>query len=259
MQSYKKDCFDINMKFWKFLGIAVNSTDKYYKYYTGPFIFVCVILYNLLITISFYFLPRQLDIFIEDLIFYFVDLAVASKVLTFVVMRSRIATILINLENDVFQPTSKNSLKVMHQANNFIKRYWKIVAVVSLTSHLTHVLSPLLSHFTLQVKLELPVCKYSFLSKENRERFIYPLYFYQSIGMSFHMLYNLNIDTFFLGLMILIIAQLDMLDEKLRKVTKVIPATIDTTVSAPIAEPVNDSAMVFELNKCIIHYDEVSK
>lgn len=261
---FQIDCFSLNMKFWRFLGILPkNDVSKYYSYYSLVFILFFVIFYDLLCTINFYFLPRHLDVFIEEMMFYFTEIAVTSKVLTFFFMRDKIVTILKTLESDVFQPNTDEGLKIIESAKKFNVRYWKIVAGVSFTSNLTHVLSPLFAHIFAHVDLELPVCSFSFLSDEFKAANIYLLYFYQSFGMHFHMLYNLNIDTFLLGVMIFSIAQLDILNEKLRTVTKETRTDHTLKSSRRIVnnEEISNAniAFVSKLNSIIKHYTKVWK
>nr|AXF48769.1 odorant receptors OR13 [Lobesia botrana] len=246
------DCFKVNMKFWKLLAIWPSSDmHPYYRYYVIFFISSFVILNNLLVTINFYYLPRQLDKFIEEMIFYFTELAVTSKVLTFLFMHDKIVKILNVLECDMFQPESETGLKVIDGAKKFNVKYWKIVAAVSATSHLTHILSPLILHFIFHMKLDLPVCSYSFLSEETKQTFIYPLYWYQAFTMHAQVLYNINIDTFILGVLILAIAQLEVLDNKLRTITD------KDQKRRPTGAPIDNSIM--KLKNSIIHYDELGK
>lgn len=241
------DCFEINWKFWKFLGIwSENKPHRYYKYYSKIFITFFVILYDVLYTINFYFVPRQLDLIIGEMLFYLTELSVLSKVFTFIIMRHKLKIIFEILESDAFQTDTEEELKILHRAKVFIKRYWKIVALVSITANLTHISSPLLKNLIFKVELVLPVCSYSFLSESFLKTFEYPLYFYQIVGIHFHMLYNLNIDTYFLGLMILIIAQLDILNVKFRNLK-----------SGKDHTQLNESIM--GLNKNLDHYNEIER
>lgn len=245
------NCFNIHMKFWKLLGIwPADISYGYFKYYSRIFVTFFVILYEFLSSLNLFFFPRQLDIFIEEMILYLTELSIMSKVLTILLFHNKIDNILDTLESEMFMPDGEDSVNVIKKAEAFIIRYWRFVAGVSVTSNLTHVLSPLIRHIFLAKPLVLPVCSYSFLSDETRDRFIYPLYLYQCIGMNFHMLYNLNIDCFFLGLMILIIAQLRILDTKLRNVTA-------ESEVRHLSE--TEASLVLALNKCTLRYDEISK
>lgn len=255
------DCFNFNIKFWKFLGIwPANSFSRYYKYYSRGFVMTFQIFYNLLFTINFYYLPRHLDTFIEETIFYFTEIAVMSKVLTFYFMHDKIIEIFIKLQCDIFQPTTDNGMKVIENATKFIVRYRKIFTVVSFTSSVALLLTPIIAHLLMSVDLVLPICSYSFLSEEIKKNFIYPIYLYQSIGMLFHMLYNMNIDTFFLGVLIFIIAQLEILAEKLRNITDELHLKKTDETNRQCETIANDDKeLIWRLNKAIIHYDEVSK
>lgn len=256
------DCFNINIKFWKVLAIWPSSDmHRFYKYYYKAFVAFFVFLCNFLFTINFYYLPRHLDLFVEEMIFYFTELAVTSKVLTFILMHDKIVMILNTLESKMFQPETEEGLKIIDEAKKFIVRYWKIVAVVSVTSNLTHILSPFITHLFLPVQLNLPVCSYSFLSENTTQAFIYPLYWYQALSMHFHMLCNVNIDTFILGVLILAISQLDILDNKLRRVTEKERHTGERVVVGEVSAAVAveyDESMI-KLKESMVHFDELGK
>lgn len=255
------DCFNFNIKFWKFLGIwPPNSLGRYYKYYSRAFVMIFQIFYNFLFSINLYFLPRHLDIFIEEMILYFTEVAVMSKVLTFFFMHDKIVEIFITLQSDIFQPSTDYGVKVIENAKIFNVRYWKILAVASFTSCLTLLLTPIIAHLITSVDLVLPISSYSFLSDEIKEKYIYPLYFYQSFGLFFHMLYNINIDNFFLGIIIFTIAQLEILEEKFRNITDELRLEETEEKHANCRSIVNDDkTLILRLNKAILHYDVVSK
>lgn len=250
------DCFGTNMKYWKFLGIyPSNNMSYFYKIYSNIIITCSILLFVFLTMINFYFLPRKMDIFIEETIFFFTELSVMSKILTFCFMKKQIICLFDILESDIFQPSNKESLTIIKDKRKFIVRFWKLVATVSYTSHLTHIFSPLLAHIFLGVDLVLPVCNYSFLSENFIRTFIYPLYFYQMFGMHCCMLTNLNIDTFILGLLVLAIGQLEILDNRLRNIG--IPTSSVTTRANNDINIETDS--IEELNQCMIHFNEVAK
>jgi hypothetical protein len=198
-------------------------------------------------TINFFFLPKQMDAYIEEAIFYFSLVAVVSKALTFTWQRETVLKILMTLESDGFQPDTEYGQQVLNDAKNLIKKYWKITAAISYTSHLSHIFTPLFVHIIQKVNLELPVCSYSFLPDQYRSALVYLLYLYQAAGMHCVMLFNLSIDTFFLGIMVLIIAQLDILDFNLRKVT------VNTSQDS------NNEDLTLRLNNLFAHFEEVSR
>nr|XP_049692744.1 odorant receptor Or1 [Helicoverpa armigera] len=258
MALHQIDCFKIHMKFWKFLAVwpGEDSTPRY-KYYSTAFITTYIFIYMILFTINFSFLPKQLDIFIEDLLFYFTDCTVVSKSLTMILKREKIYDLFDMLESDIFQPDDAEGLAIIEKAKKFNKLYWKILTTVSFTSSAAH-LSPIVVHFILGTELELPVCSYGFLSEAFREMFVVPLYLYQGSGIMFHMMYNVNIDSFFAGLMVLTIAQLDVLDKKLRKVTdKDKHEDADGETSRQHHDKHREA--VRKINQCIIHYEEINK
>lgn len=239
------------MKFWNVLGIWPGwmNSWKYYKYYSYSFLAIFVVLYVSLYTINFIFLPLQMDILVEEIIFYLTEVSVASKALTFLFARDKIDEMLSMLESKTFQPTTDDGMVILKRAKRFIVRYWKIVAVVSIISDVTHDSSMFIKNMIGSVRAKLPVCSYVFLTDDVKEKYFFPLYMYQSMGMHFHMLYNVNIDTFFLGLMILVIAQLDILDLKLRNLSN---------ISDDVRNEEHEDVME-KLKDCVIHFDQVSE
>nr|WCC57428.1 odorant receptor 31 [Papilio glaucus] len=259
MQNFKQiDCFNMNMKFWKILGIYPCNKMKFsYNLYCKTFLLLFIILFDVLFTINFYFMPSQLDAFIEEMIFYFTEISVTSKVLTFLIKHKNIGKILEVLEkSSIFQPTTNNGIRILKDAKKFNIVYWKIVGFVSLTSNITHILSIFITHVLLEATAVLPVCSYDFLPVEIKQRFIYPLYFYQSAGIHFHMPANLNIDTFFLGLLILVIAQLDILKEKLTNITN---RSRTGKREQNFDTEYFEYNLIINFNQAVVHYEELCK
>nr|WEG72128.1 odorant-receptor-34 [Grapholita molesta] len=246
------DCFKVNMKFWKFLAIWPSSNiNPYYRYYQ-IFFTAFILLNNVLATVNFIFIPRQLDMFIDEMIFYFMELAVTSKFFTFLFMHGKIVKILNMLESDMFQPKTENGLKIIDKAKTFNVRYFKIVASVSAVAHLTHVIPPILLHFILHAKLDLPVSSFSFLSEDTIQKLIYPLYEFQVLYMHSQVLFNITIDTFIIGVIIYAIAQLDILDDNLRRVADKKPKV---TQANDFIHRMEKDDSIAKLNDSIVHYD----
>nr|WQS23369.1 odorant receptor 25 [Diaphania glauculalis] len=243
------DCFNIIMKYWKILGLHPEKDIwPYYNYYSFFVTFTFIILYDSLLSLNFFYLPRELDKIMEDMVFYFMVLSVVSKAFTLLFQKEKIMSILNTLESDVFQPDTEEGQNIIKEAKIFNLRYLKIEAAISATSHITHITTPLIVHFFFNQKLELPVCTYSFLSNDTIDEFVYPLYFYQILGMHFQVLYNVNIDSFFVGVMVYVTAQLDILNNKYRHLTDNLPKGSDS-----------DRSLNLKLNEAVNHYREIAK
>lgn len=243
--------------FWKFLGIwPSNDLGCFYKYYSILFVITFKISYDLLMTINFYFVPRHLDSITEDMLFYFLEIAITSKVFTFYFMHDKIVDIFKTLQSDTFQPVIENAVKVIEETKKFYITYRKAYAIMSYLGIVVLLLPPVLVHQFMSVNLVLPVCSYSFVTEEMKSKIIYLLYFYQSIGMVFHGMYNVNIDTFFLGVLFLTIAQLENLDEKLRNITITL---LQESVSGRSGSINDDDNLLLRLNNAVEHYEKVSK
>nr|AOE48059.1 putative odorant receptor OR54 [Athetis lepigone] len=254
---YKQiDCFKIHLTILRILGVWPEENPSLcYIYLSRIFVFIFTVLYVVIYTVNFYFLPQQLEIFAEELIFYFSIIGALSKALAFIFLRDKFKKMLDMLESEVFQSDDPEEVKLIEKAKEKSMFYWKITAGLSVSANTANVFLPFVVHLIFSVKLEFPVCRYSFVPEQYEAIFLYPAYLYQSIGITSHMLYNVNIDTFLLGVMFLAMAQLDILDRKLRKVTDVC-----VNVNAPrgsVDRAIDDQNAVLEIIKCIKHYDAV--
>lgn len=254
------DCFNFNIKLWKFLGIwPSDSLGRCYKYYSRAFLMIIVIFYNLFYTINLFYLPRVLNSFIEELFLYFNEIAILSKVFTFYLMHDNIVEIFISLQNDIFQPSTYNGVKVVENANKFNITYRIILTVISFITCLILLLMPIIAHVVTSAELVLPM-SYSFLSEEIKKFIFCPLYFYQSLGLVFHVLYNVSIDTFFVGIIIHTKAQLEILAEKLYNITDELSLEEIGERNGNCRSIIDDDKeLISRLNKAIIHYDVISK
>ncbi|XP_061385881.1 odorant receptor 46a-like [Danaus plexippus] len=246
--------FNKNLKFWLFLGIypfEINS--KLYKFYSKILFFVFIFLYDSLITINFYFLPNDLNMIIDDMVFYFTLLSIIPKVLTYFIMKEDIRDILNFLNGEKFQPKNEKEIQIINAAKKFNEKYWKVVAILSYSCNVILLCTPVIHHLITSVPLEFTINGYFFLSEDFRRDYVYYIYFYQAIGALLNMLYNMNIDSFFLGLLILVIAKIDILGEKLNSITTNISDS-DGMINRDI-----DEICIRKLNDCILHYNNISK
>lgn len=250
------DCYSINNKFWKIFGVHPNIHSNIYMWYSRIVLFVFIYFHDMVNTVNFYFLPSDLDLFIEEAIFYFTELSIMSRVLTFGFNRESISKLLTVLDSDHFQPDTEKGLEIITGAMNFNVKYWKILAYMSYFSHGVHILSPLIAHFGFSVPLYLPLCSYSFLTDSTKETYIYPLYIYQCLGMQWHMQCGVNIDSFLVGLMIFVIAQLEVLEHKL--VTLADVPKISKTGKRN-SSSIDEIQFVKKLNTYIVQYTNICK
>lgn len=81
----------MNFVFWKMFGLwPGRGESNYYKYYSCFYIFTTLIAYNILLTLNLIYTPRNLDNLLREVIFYFTEIIVTSKVLTILFMRKTI-------------------------------------------------------------------------------------------------------------------------------------------------------------------------
>lgn len=258
MVYHQIDCFKIHMTILRIIGIwPRENPSRFYVYYSKTFIFLVVMVFLVLYTINFYYLPRELDIIVEEMIFYFMDVTVLSKVLAFAYKRHKIKEMFLMLESDSFQSDSPEEAKIIEKAKKDTVLYWKITAAISIVANIANVYMPFILHMMLPIELEFPVCRYSFITEEYRKILMYPVYFYQSVCISAHMWYNVNLDTFLLGVILLAMAQLDILDLRLRRITNV--CTSLNQKRNLINNSEREENAFLKLNNCIRHYEKICR
>lgn len=248
----ENECFKINMMYLKLLGLwPGEKRSRFYEYYSKIFLLFFFIINNIVTTVNFFFLPRNMELFIEEMLFYFTEWNIISIVLTFYFKHNEIKGFLDILECDMFQPEADETLKIIKNAEKSIKRYFMIVVVLSYTANLSHMLAPVVAHIFFSIDLRLPSCDYYFMSENIKEMLFFPIFTYQSIGMHFHMLIHVNFDAFLLRLMISAIAQLEVLEYKLRRLTDYNEST----------QSVFEKEHVFKqrLHKCIVHFGKIEE
>ncbi|KAG6455257.1 hypothetical protein O3G_MSEX009110 [Manduca sexta] len=243
------DIFKPNLFFWKCFGIWGGRTEnKNYKYYSFSYLFVTLFVYNILLTINLIYTPLKIESLIREVIFYFTEIAVTAKVLMILVMRSKIIEAFNLLDCKEFKGDDEESKRIIETNNSFYRTCWKLYAVLSNVSYSSQVFAPLFINLIWTAKIELPVCKYYFLSDEMRDKYFIFWFIYQSFGIYGHMMYNVNVDSFIAGLILMAITQLKVLNakftnfnlEKRHKKRRIL---------------IQDKIQIMRLNRYLKHYD----
>ncbi|KAI8431924.1 hypothetical protein MSG28_004467 [Choristoneura fumiferana] len=202
--SFKQNCF-----FWKVFGLWPGRTpNKYYKYFSFAYLMTTLAAYNALLTLNLYYTPRQIDLFIHEVIFYFTEIAISTKACMIIFKRKQIVSIFELLDCDEFKRNDSTGHQIVENHNSYYKLYYKIVFVVSHFTYLSQVLLPVIGMLIFKTSLDLPICEYYFLSEQYKDNYFTLIFVYQSVGMYGHMMYNVNIDTLIVGFMLLAIAQM---------------------------------------------------
>ncbi|XP_073945749.1 odorant receptor 30a-like [Choristoneura fumiferana] len=209
--SFKQNCF-----FWKVFGLWPGRTpNKYYKYFSFAYLMTTLAAYNALLTLNLYYTPRQIDLFIHEVIFYFTEIAISTKACMIIFKRKQIVSIFELLDCDEFKRNDSTGHQIVENHNSYYKLYYKIVFVVSHFTYLSQVLLPVIGMLIFKTSLDLPICEYYFLSEQYKDNYFTLIFVYQSVGMYGHMMYNVNIDTLIVGFMLLAIAQMKVLSHDL--------------------------------------------
>lgn len=217
MPSDQSNMFENNYKFWMVFGIwGGRNPSKYYKYFSIFYLLLTFLCYNVLLTINLIYTPRKIDTMIREVIFYFTELSVASKLLTILLMRNKIIEVLEIIDSDEFMGDYENKNGLLYKVHKSYKFYFKIYIYFSNMAFSSQVFVPIFLNLIRGTESELPICKYYFLSDENRQSYYLFWFLYQSFGMYGHMTYNVSIDSFIAGLLVIAIAQLRLLNINIR-------------------------------------------
>lgn len=158
--------------------------------------------------------------------FYFTEIAVSTKVCMILFKRKQIVSIFELLDCDEFKGNDITGSRIVENHNYYYKLYYKSILLVSNFTYLSQVLFPVIGMLIFKTSLDLPICKYYFLTEENKDDYFTLIFVYQSVGMYGHMMYNVNIDPLIVGFMVMAIAQMKVLSHDLEnlKIEKIILA-----------------------------------
>lgn len=241
------DGFKSNVFCWKICALWIfEIKNKYYKYYAIPLLVVIFVGYNVLLTLNLIYTPRNLEKFIPELIFYFCEVQNVFKVYVVTIKSKQIKEVFNLLDSDIFIGDTQEH-KAITQSYKFL--YIKCFNIYCVMCHMAyiHVALPFLIHLILGKNLDLPICNYYFLSDEFRENSFWLIWWYQAVSSYFHMFYNITIDTFISGLLLMGIAQFKALNSSL--------INIKETSLDHLNCMEKDDHLQKQLLKCLKHYD----
>lgn len=242
-------CFEINCFFWKIFGLWPGTSSKtYYRYYSISYLFVTLFLYNILLTANLIYTPWKIELLIREVIFLFTEVAVVAKVLTIILMRKRIILAFDLLDSEFFQGEDDISKKIVEKYIRIYTFGWKMYVILCNFSYASQAIVPIIKYYIFRKNIELPICKYYFLSDESRESYFSLWLIYQVFGIYGHMMYNVNVDSFVAGLILMAVTQMKVINHKLTNLK-----LRSTDSMKPI--DVQDNIQVTNLNKCLRHYD----
>ncbi|XP_047511356.1 odorant receptor Or2-like [Pieris napi] len=235
------DTFNINFICLKFFGVPWpgKTSSLYYKYYSGIYILVSLILYYLLIILNLFYTPRNIELLVREVLFCFSETVAAAKVVMIFLKRKTIVRAFCILNCKFFKGEDESQQLVSKYIVKY-KTYWKFNAIMSNSAFFAKIFVHIISYIVYG-KIELPFYNYYFLEKKTISRYFAILWFYQAWGIYGHMMYNINIDSLIAGLILKIIAQIRIVDHELRKLK---------------SHSVEGDQLV-KLNKCLRHYDMV--
>nr|AXF48814.1 odorant receptors OR78 [Lobesia botrana] len=216
MSSKQSDSFNQNRLVWTIFGLWPGKMPyKYYKYFSYSYLIITLLAYNTLLNLNLYYTPRKIDLLVKEIIFSFTEIAVMSKVFMVVFKRKKLVAIFDLLDCEEFKGTDDAGREIVERHNKYYKMYLLSNTTLSNFTYLSQVLFPVIGFLIFNNDLDLPICKYYFLSDETKNYYFAWIFVYQSFGMYGHMMYNVNIDTLIAGFMILAVGQVRLLHHEL--------------------------------------------
>ncbi|XP_061718481.1 odorant receptor 43b-like [Cydia pomonella] len=211
--SFKQsDSFKQNRFCWTVFGLWPGKIpEKYYKVFSFIYLIISYVAYNALLTLNLYHTPRRIETLIREIIFTFNETVVACKLSMILYKRKKIAAIFEMLDCEEFKGNDEVGREIVAKHNGYYKKYLLFNTVLSNFTYFSQVLFPVFGFWIFGNALDLPICKYYFLSDQTRNDYFTSLFLYQSFFMYGHMMYNVNIDTLIAGFMVLAIGQVKVL------------------------------------------------
>lgn len=253
MPSDQSKMFNKNFITLKIFGIWSGNTPwKYYRFYSFIYLFVTFACYNLLLTLNLLYTPRKIELLLREVIFYFTEITVATKILTILFMRDKLIDAIKLIDCDEFVGDYENKDGILYKTNMGYRLGWTLYTISSNMAYSSQVVVPIFLDMIRGTKSELPICKYYFLSDEVRDSHFLFWFIYQSVGMYGHMMYNVNIDSLIAGLLVVAIAQLRLLNRNLKNLK-----LTQEESNLPIKN--QDKIQMARLNKLLRHYEVILK
>lgn len=248
MAGLLKNCFEINLYWWRWSGIWSDYPNMLYKLY-ATLCMITLLTYNVVLTVNLFYTPLTVEAMVREVIFYFTSVATTAKVITVVVFKKDIIKVFEVLNSKMFTSDDENGQEIVTRKYNYYALCWKCNFIISHTTFFTLILSPLIIHLMFNRNLVLPICNFNFLSDNTREKYIYELYFYLSLGIYFVMTYNINIDSFIAGLMLMAVTQYDLLKYKIAEKNQKIIIKLDKKLQ-------EEYFLTVQMNY-LMHYDQL--
>lgn len=241
----QSEVFQLNQTLWKIFGLwPGENLKKYYKYYSMLFVTTLTIVYNVLLSVNLICIPRNVESFIEESIYFFTEIAVMAKIAMILFKRNKLLATFELLDCKEFQGSDDTGKKIVEDTISIFKKARTIDNIISHIAYLDLVLRPVITYFIDKTDLKLPIAQYYFLSDDVKREYFLHCLLYQSVAIYVHMFYNITVDTFIAGLIMLGIAQLKLLNHNFSQLK------LDSG---------DDEASKTELNKLLRHYDLIVK
>ncbi|XP_063386669.1 odorant receptor 7a-like isoform X1 [Cydia fagiglandana] len=247
MSTKQSDSFTQNRFFWTIFGLWPGKIpNKYYKYFSFTYLMIIFVAYEALLTLNLFYTPLRIDSLIREIIFFFTEIATGTKACMVIFKREKISVLFDMLDCEEFKGSDATGREIVRKYHQYYKSYLKTFTILCNFTYFAQVLFPVFGYWIFGNNLELPICKYYFLSDETRNQYFTLIYIYESYGMYNHMMYNVNNDSLIAGYMALAIGQVKVLQHDLEN--------LKVDKSDDGSEKMRDLKQQQKLRKILHHY-----
>lgn len=242
------------LKIWKYLGLWDGGTNKtLYKYYSHTFIFVILILYNIQQTISLIYTPRNIEIMIKEVTFFFNVEAITITVFMILINKRTIIKVLATLDSKEFQEADNATNEIITKDMAKYKLYRNGLIGLGHFAYTMKVIVPLFANVAItSYHITLPTFNYFFLSEETKNKYFAWLFGYEIVAIYAIMLYDVTSDVFMNGILFYSITQIKILNHRLKNLKAEVHADI-------MSRETQEILYVKKLKQCLKHYDCILK
>ncbi|KAL0851339.1 hypothetical protein ABMA28_007159 [Loxostege sticticalis] len=206
--------FNLTITLWKIFGLwSDKSSSKWFRLYSYIFVTVISFGYFFFYTLSLFYTPRTLEIFVSQAIYYFITFSGIIRVVAIWIKHPQLISNFKMMDCKEFRESDGKTNEYIRQFENGYKRYFRAYAIHCSGSAYTFILViPLLNHFFRQEELKLPICGNYFLTDDQRNKYFLYWYLYQTAGMVGTVTNNITSHTLICGLNYMAITQFKILN-----------------------------------------------
>ncbi|KAL0851340.1 hypothetical protein ABMA28_007160 [Loxostege sticticalis] len=240
--------FNLTISIWKIFGLwSDKSSSKWFRLYSYLFVTVTSVVYISFYTLSLFYTPLTVEIFVTEAIFYFSAVCGFIRVVIILIKHQELISNFKIMDCKELRVNDGKTDEHIRQFKNGYSRYFRAYAIYCCTGGYTFlVILPLLNYFLRQEELKLPVCEYYFMTDETKNKYFFYWYTYQTVGMVGTITNNITSHTIVCGLIYMAITQFKIMNDNIANIM------LDDD---DIPKEEKERIYLNKLQKCLRHYE----